>query len=373
MLDQVRGRRAGLGLRGHNAAKAFQGYTLYATNNGDGSVWLIDMDGEIVHTWKMPHPPGLYGYLAPNGMLIYNGRVIDPPGSPESERFISGVPWKGGALLQADWNGRIHWEVRHADHHHDGRLLRNGNVALLTLVEAPPDIAGRIRGGRVGSEHEGRVYADGVVEMTTGGEVVWEWSALDHLDPEVDVLPAIQDDRSEWCHANTVYATRDGSLLVSFRNLSTVVRVERPSGRISWKLTYPTISQQHAPEELENGNILIFDNGTHRLDHTTPYSRVIEVDPASGEIVWHYQERQVSDFFSPFISNAQRLPNGNTLVCEGSFGRLFEVTQEGEVVWEFVNPHFLVPPDKPEAPPSNRVFRAFRYSPEQIELARATG
>jgi hypothetical protein len=273
--------------------------------------------------------------------------------------------------VEATWSGHILWEVRHPDHHHDGALLHNGNVMLLCLAELPAELAARVEGGRPGSEHEGRIYSDKLVEMTTSGDIVWEWAAWEHLDPSVDRMPAVQDDRTEWTHANTVQETRDGSMLVSFRNLSTIVRVERPSGRIVWKLTYPTISHQHAPNELPNGNILIFDNGTHRLDHSTPYSRVIEVDPASSEVVWSYQEQQISDFFSPFISNAQRLPNGNTLICEGSFGRLFEVTADGEVVWEYVNPDFPVPAGKPDAPPSNRVFRAYRYSEEQIERARA--
>ena len=88
------------------------------------------------------------------------------------------------------------------------------------------------------------------------------------------------------------------------------------------------------------------------------------------EIVWSYQERRLIDFFSPFISNAQRLPNGNTLICEGNFGRLFEVTPEGELVWEYVNPHFPVP--SPGETPNNSVFRAFRYSPEEIERACET-
>src|SRR5262245_44243265 len=73
------------------------------------------------------------------------------------------------------------------------------------------------------------------------------------------------------------------------------------------------------------------------------------------------------EFFSPRISNAQRLPNGNTLICEGDSGRLFEVTAGGELVWEYVNPYFG------GAPTNNRVFRAYRYSAEEIARARATG
>jgi len=142
--------------------------------------------------------------------------------------------------------------------------------------------------------------------------------------------------------------------------------VERATGRIVWKLAAPTIAQQHAPVPLENGNLLIFDNGTHRPDRSAPFSRVIEVEIATQEIVWSYQDRPPFDFFSHNISNAERLGNGETLVCEGNFGRLFEVTPDGELVWEFVNPYFGPSLADPDGPPTNRVFRAFRYGEERI-------
>jgi Arylsulfotransferase (ASST) len=99
-----------------------------------------------------------------------------------------------------------------------------------------------------------------------------------------------------------------------------------------------------------------------------PFSRVIEVEPATKQIVWEYREKRESYFFSPRISNAQRLANGNTLICEGDFGRLFEVTEDGEVVWEYVNPYFGGPSNAQH----NRVFRAYRYNAEEIARARAT-
>ena len=71
-----------------------------------------------------------------------------------------------------------------------------------------------------------------------------------------------------------------------------------------------------------------------------PFSRVIEINPATNEIGWTYQDRPVSNFFSPRMGNAQPLPNGNTLINEASFGRFFEVTRDGEIVWEYVNPYF---------------------------------
>jgi hypothetical protein len=85
------------------------------------------------------------------------------------------------------------------------------------------------------------------------------------------------------------------------------------------------------------------------------------VDPRTKEIQWEYKVRPGWEFFSAFISGAQRLPNGNTLICEGMTGRLFEVTRESEMVWEYVNPFFGY---EERFGNGNRVFRAYRYSPD---------
>src|SRR5438477_9827775 len=152
--------------------------------------------------------------------------------------------------------------------------------------------------------------------------------------------------------------------------------INRQTGEIYWKLGPPPLSGQHAPYLLENGHVLLFDNGPHRLDETFPCSRVLEIDPATKAIAWKFQESVPQNFFSDRISNARRLPNGNTLINEGVFGRFFEVTPDGSVVWEYVNPYFgprlASQANKPEAL-VNQVFRAYRYSAAEIEHAqRAT-
>jgi Arylsulfotransferase (ASST) len=316
-----------------------------------------------VHTWNLPYRPGVYGYITDGGTLFYNGQI-------PNDTFLGKTPFMGGAAMEVDWNGKMLWEVRRPDHHHDGRLLRNGNIILLCMRELRDDIAKRVRGGRPGTEVDGkRIWADFLVEMTTGGKVVWEWRSWDHLDPEKDVLTEVQGGREEWTHANSVFEEPDGNLLVSFREISTVVRIDRNTGKILWKLGAPPLAGQHAPYRLANGNVLIFDNGPHRLDRTFPFSRVIEVNSETNEIVWTYQEPQEYNFFSPRISNAQRLPSGNTLINEGSFGRFFEVTPKGDVVWEYVNPYFG-PPTAPAKLQDNWVFRVYRYSNNEIARAR---
>ena len=363
-VEQNKLKRSGIGLRACDHERAFPGFTLFAPQSGGGKVYLIDIDGNVVHTWQMPYPPGNSGYLTERGTYFYNGKTVE-----SSDRFISRQPWKGGVVLEADWNGRILWEVRQPDHHHDGIRLRNGNVLLICLARLPQHLVSQVKGGRPGTEHNGVMYADYLVEMTTDGRVVWDWRTWEHLDPETDCITAVQDLREAWTHANGLAEMANGDIVVSFRNISTVIIVDRKTGEVIWKLSAPPLSGQHAPIPLPNGNLLLFDNGPHRLDHTMPFSRVIEVELATKQIVWRYQERREYEFFSPRISNAQRLPNGNTLICEGDFGRFFEVTSEGELVWEYVNPYFGEGPNGV----NNRVFRAYRYSAEEIARAKATG
>lgn len=363
-VEQIKLKRAGTGLRACDPDRAWSGFTLFAPLTGGGIVYLIDLEGNVVHTWQMPYSPGQYGYLTERGTLFYNGMTIE-----DSARFISRQPWKGGAALEVDWNGRVLWEVRHPDHHHDGIRLRNGNVLLPCLSQLPSDLVPKIRGGMVGTEHNGEMDGDCLIEMTTDGRIIWQWRSWEHFDPETDRITAEQERREEWTRANGVAELPNGNIVVSFRQISTVIIIERQTGKIIWKLGAPPLCGQHAPTPLPNGNLLIFDNGPHRLDHPLPFSRVIEVELETKQIVWKYQEKRESDFFSPRISNAQRLPNGNTLICEGDFGRLFEVTAGGELVWEYVNPYFGGPPKAQ----NNRVFRAYRYSAEEITRARATG
>jgi hypothetical protein len=355
-------KRRGTGLRGYDPARAFTGFTLFSPlPTTSKMVYLIDVLGNVVHTWNMPYPPGQSGYLTERGTLFYNGQI-------PNDSHVGRAPYMGGAALEMDWKGRILWEVNHPHHNHDGIRLRNGNVLLICQKPLPTDFVSQVRGGRAGTEYDqGKMDAPYLVEMTIKGEIVWEWRSWEHLDPERDAITAVQDDRDVWTVANSVSEMPDGNLILSFRDISTVIMINRQTGAIYWKLGAPPLAGQHAPHILPNGNVLLFDNGPHRLDHSFPFSRVLEINPATKEIVWKYQEVRVSDFFSPRISNAQRLPNGNTFINEGWFGRFFEVTPDGSVVWEYVNPYF----GPRQRLVVNSVQRAYRYSVAEIERARS--
>jgi len=280
-------------------------------------------------------------------------------------------------MTQLDSSGKI--VLQHEDPlaHHDQNHLDDGTLLYTTLEALTPEQAASIVGGIPGSEApDGRVYADCIkhIDPSDSGKVLWTWRAIDHLSTTLFPLnPHFA--REHWPLINSVTLLRDGNILASLRSVSAVIIISRATGKVIWHLDSTVVAQQHCASELENGNILIFDNGTFRHHQSATYSRVIEVDRATKQVVWQYRDRSnPSAFFSPFMGGAQRLKNGNTLITEAVFGRVFEVTPAGEVCWEFVNPHFadykaLNAPGLEEIGfdfPANAVFRAYKYMPEEV-------
>ena len=148
---------------------------------------------------------------------------------------------------------------------------------------------------------------------------------------------------------------RAGNWLVSLRNANVVVILDRVTREVVWSWGPGEIELQHMPTLLENGNLLIFDNGTER-----GFSRVLELDPVAKEIAWRYQADPPEAFFSKWRGANQRLSNGNTLITESERGRVFEVTRDGEIVWEFWNPEVVDGKRK-------RIYRFTRVPPERVE------
>jgi hypothetical protein len=193
---------------------------------------------------------------------------------------------------------------------------------------------------------------------------VREWRSWEHLDFESDVICPLDQPR-EWTHANSLQALPDGRWLLSFRLTSTVAIVDPETGGFDWKWGPGYLSHQHAATMLPSGRILLFDNGCHRV-RLPSFSQVLEVDPATNDVVWSYRPPVTLAFFSFMVSGAQRLAGGNTLITEGATGRIFEVTPEGETVWEWVSPFLLV---DPRFGPTPAIFRAWRIPPDAPALA----
>lgn len=346
--------------------KAAMGYILFTPmNNTCCEVFLIDTnDGKVVHQWNLPYAPGVYGYLLPNGNLFYNGQVEDDGAWDLWPNWSS---FKGGIMMEVDWKGNIVWELRNPYHHHDGRRTSSGGAIYLAVEKLSEEIRDQVQGGTEGSSKKGDMWADIIIEVDANGSQVWKWHAKDHLDFDTDVIQS-NCPRDEWTHANAVVPLEDDNqVMVSFRNISTVGIIDKNTGKFVWKLGHTVFAQQHDPRILKNGNILVFDNGQQRKTEPVPYSRVIELNRDTKEIVWRYRDVPAINFFSPTISGAQRLSNGNTLITEGCFGRIFQVTSDKEVVWEYVSPYFYA---NKEEVIDNSIFKATFYTAEEIPNLR---
>ncbi len=359
----------------YDPEKCSNGYTLFTPLNG-AVAWLIDMEGHPVHCWNMPYNPGGYGKLLPNGNLLYAGMDIDGP--------IAWAGAAGGYLLEIDWDGAIVWQHHDPYQHHDFCRMDSGNTMYLGMVQVPEELVPRIQGGRPGTERDGVMWTDYFREVTPEGDTVWEWYAYEHLDFEIDTIAPLIG-RAEWTHGNACFVMPDGDILTTFHHLDSAAIIDKKTGNIKWRWGKGEMSQPHDPTRLDNGNILIFDNGPQRSPGATPggagepqrpggpmigtYSRVVEVNPQTNTVEWQYMADPPPSFYSPNISGAQRLPNGNTLICEGAPGRIFEVTPEKEVVWEYLSPFYA---RRHGTRWERAVFRAYRYPAEHAALEGRT-
>ena len=215
------------------------------------------------------------------------------------------------------------------------------------------------------------MWGEAIQEIATDGKLVWEWVAHEHLDPDVTPRCPVCP-RSTWIHANAVSELPDGNILVSFAKSDVVAIIDKRTGDIKWQWGPGKLAHQHCPTVLDNGNILVFDNGMHPGGFAWGFSTVIEVNPINKKIVWEYGGggEECLDFYSSTLGSCQRLPNGNTLICEGTTGRIFEITPELELVWEFANnlPLYEPPPGQTR---SHMVCSAYRYGMDYSGLKRA--
>lgn len=367
------------GLTHHHAGQSVKGYTLITPIRGD-AVYLIDMDGRIVHRWRLDRLRAWYGRLEPDGRLLLGAidTSLGPPPQvpfdqppPPFEQHIRRLGGGYTHLLELDWEGNVLWQYHNPTMHHDFARLPNGNILIPVWVELPADLARAVRGGlRRPREKFPPMLSDDFVEIDRDGKEVARSHLWQALDPRRDRIGALMT-RWEWTHTNSIALTRSGDVLFSARYPSLVGILDRAAGALRWRWGHPHISLQHHATELANGRVQLFDNGQHVIG--LPRSRVVEVNPADDTITWEYAADPPQQFFSAHISGAERLPGDNVLICEGASGRIFEVTRRGEVVWEWITP-FVVPTGAQPtvhggALTSVAIFRAHRYPPDHPAFA----
>jgi Arylsulfotransferase (ASST) len=341
----IRNRPVGLTYR--DSSFAFSGYTLLASARGHHAL-LLDDDGQVVHTWF--HPDGIQHvrFLEDGNLLVHTL----PPDDADGAELIGG---SAGALVELDWNSGVVWEYRDRFLHHDYQRLPNGNHLVTAWDKLPADLEPRIAGGHEHIDDPAWMWADVIKEVAADGTIVSTWRSWEHLAFDEHVICPLESHK-EWTHCNSLEFTPDGKWLLSFRLTSTIAIVDPVSGDVEWSWGRDLLSHQHHATWLDNGNILLFDNGCHRR-RAPSFSQIVELDPTSEEIVWRYHGETIVAFFSFMVSGCQRLPNGNTLVTEGASGRLFEVTAAHDVVWEYVSPWIL----PSNFGPTPVIFRAYKY------------
>lgn len=254
----------------------------------------VNMLGEIV--WQYVLPENLKAYTNPglDVELLSNNNIL----------FV--LPRKG--VYEVNRRGDVVWLHLDTKVSHDADRLSNGNTLL-------------IWGG--GDE----VNDAQVKEVNPKGEIAWSWCARDHFykTPFKDVSD------EGWTHTNSATRLPNGNTLISLRNFNLTIEVN-PQGSVVWSWGNGVVSYQHSPKVLPNDNLLVCDTGDER---------VVEVNRKTGEIVWRFRPERRAH-----IRDADRLPNGNTLIVMGD--RIVEVTADLRVVWalRFASPAQVSPRER---------------------------
>lgn len=392
-----------IGLIMNDAAQSYNGYTLFAPNTSKVT-YLIDNEGRLVNKWESDFVPGLSAYLLEDGHLLRSAALQSE--DPNVTRT--------GGFQKFEWDGTLVWNYYHGTQHHDIEPLPNGNVLMVVNDRQTKNAA--IQAGRDPSLIDGtniRSLSILEIEQTgpTSGNVVWQWGAWDHLIQEFDTskdnygivadhpelmdINYAKDGGQDWLHTNSVAYNNDlDQILVSNRNTNEIWIIDHSTTNSDllyrWgnPIAYRAgtdgdrkLFEQHDAHWVGSGlqgegNILIFNNGNGRPDNS--YSSADEIVPpidgnnyelvagsayGPADMLWSYTAPVPSDFNSPRYGGTQRLPNGNTLICNSDKGEFLEVTTTNAIVWAYINPvvgDSIIPQGTTNID-NNQVFRCYKY------------
>jgi len=325
------------GLISIDEERSYPGYNIYIVQY-KCTAELMDRHGRVLRTWS--HEPCEIWEsfeLMDGGDLLVTGMTDVDPNRFGEEHLESRY------LMRLDWDGQVVWKSPiHA--HHDVEVTPGGRLLTLTMGYR-----------RERSFHAGMDIRDNFLTLLEpDGTVVGSLSLYDMLSaPQAgfELLKSgmkTEDMHREFdmLHVNSVEWMRRpdlaakspiyslSNILLASRNQDVVAIFNWDERRLVWSWGRGEILGPHDATVLDGGNILIFDNGLGR-----GWSRSIELNPLTGEIEWEYHAPNPTDFYTASRGGNQRLPNGNTLITNSNSGQAFEVTRDGDVVWEFVTPH----------------------------------
>lgn len=299
-----------------------EGFNLY-TSTPLGKAYIADMQGNILYTLRGPKPL--------QHIEVYDG-------------FLYAIH-KNSRLIKYSFGGEKKDEVR-LRVHHDMDFTQEGVVVIANALRNVS-----VNGSEVSFWDEELVFLDKNLD------VLKRYSVFDAVDQKLlerrlmylkrgsEVLSEHGkyegEDAKDILHVNTLDVLKEdveglgkkGDLLICIRNLDSIVVYEPESEKIAWNWGRGVLDHPHQPTILENGDILVLDNGFHRN-----YSRLLEVDPVSKNIVLEYTFQPKEMFYSKRGGGVQKLDDGSLLVTECDKGKAFEIDEEGNVVWEYYNP-----------------------------------
>ncbi|MEW5718376.1 MAG: aryl-sulfate sulfotransferase [Chloroflexota bacterium] len=274
---------------------AASGTTLFADNHNLAAPRIVEVNllGEIVWEYRLPENWRQYTNPGFDIEPLANGNVL----------FV--LPRKGA--FEIDRAGKVVWSYATEQISHDADRLPNGNTLVVF--------------GAMDRMNDAQVK-----EINPRGEIVWAWYARDQFNRS----PYKEISEEGWTHTNAASRLENGNTLISLRNFHIVVEVD-PKGAVIKTYGEGLFRYPHDPQALANGNILL-------ANHVDP-QRAIEIDPQTGQVVWQFvMPRQL-------VRDANRLPNGNTLITGSS--AIVEVTRQGKVVWQL---NLRTPLERQEGP-----------------------
>jgi hypothetical protein len=333
------------GLVIHDKAKSSAGVTFYVDSVLQ-KARLLAMDGSQLYEWHRP-----YSQVWEPG-----GTITDPIGDQDvawefAWPFPNGdllvifranykVPY-GYGMAKLDKDSNVIWRNIDSFHHEldvapDGRIFAMSQTISERDVEGLPWI-------------EAPMVEDFLVELDSDGKALRRFSVFDaflNSDFATYLFSTPPSNVGDYLHVNSIeYLTetradalpfaKAGQVLVSLRNPGIVAVVDFDEAKVVWAMQGPW-KLQHDPNILDNGNLLVFDNQGHMGPGGV--TRVVEFDLQQQKPVWVYSGDADQPFQSLKRGSHDRLPNGNTLITESHAGRIFEVTMEGKIVWEYHTP-----------------------------------
>jgi hypothetical protein len=313
---------------------ACKGINMYYTMNKSGG-YFFDMAGDILHTFTDKR--------AIKRKIKW--RLIEPY---QNNEFL--VLEENAEIFRIDWDSNIKSRIT-GPYHHDIAVADDGSI--YALMHAKMNLPEFSTTEPILNEWLVHITKDGVVDkkisfvkMFSENQQLFAYAKIPNQNPDTKMrIDDFCPDAWDIFHTNSIeIIDRDifsggkklfgkGDILFCNRNQNLIGVIDVRAEKIIWHWGINELDFPHNPSLLENGNILIFDNGYHRK-----YSRIVEFNPVSGEIVWQYKAEPPPSFLSAEMGSVQRLVNGNTLITESERGHVFEVTRDSNIVWEFYNP-----------------------------------